>query len=233
MYIKFYIFLFFFMKNKREIIADSILFKGIPDLQLVEIATIVVTKAVRRGETIFFEGDEGVGFYMVAEGKVKIFKTSLEGREQILHIFGPGEPFGEVPVFHGQPFPANAVALNAGKLLFFPREEFIRLVHANPSIALNMLAVLSMRLRRFATQIEHLSLKEVPGRLASHLLYLVEEQGRSDQVSLDIPKGQLASLLGTSPETLSRIFAKMSDDGIIQVQGKVITVKDLERLQEM
>ena len=129
--------------------------------------------------------------------------------------------------------PANAVALIKSKLLFFPREDFIRLVHTNPSMALNMLAMLSMRLRRFATQIENLSLKEVPGRLASHLLYLIEEQGRSDQVTLDIPKGQLASLLGTSPETLSRIFAKMNDDGIIQVQGKVITVMDLERLQEL
>ena len=221
------------MKNEQDIIAGSHLFAGIPEAQLAEVAALAVTKTVHRGETIFFEGDEGIGFYMVAEGKVKIFKTSLEGREQILHIFGPGEPFGEVPVFHGQPFPANAVALNKGKLIFFPRLEFIRLVHGNPSIALNMLAMLSLRLRRFATLIEHLSLKEVPGRLASHLLYLCEEQGRTDQVTLEIPKGQLASLLGTSPETLSRIFAKMSEDGIIGVEGKVITLVDWERLQDL
>lgn len=220
------------MKNKQQVIAESILFQGIPFSQLTEVAAIAFTKTVQRGEAIFFEGDEGIGFYMVAEGKVKIFKSSLEGKEQILHIFGPGEPFGEVPVFHGRPFPANAVALSNCTLLFFPRSEFIRLVHDNPSLALNMLAVLSMRLRRFATQIEHLSLKEVPGRLASHLLYLVEEQGEN-QVTLDIPKGQLASLLGTSPETLSRIFAKMSDEGLIQVQGKVITIVDIERLQEV
>ena len=218
------------MKNVEDIIAGSHLFAGIPESQLNEVASISRVKTIARGAAIFFEGDEATGFYMVAEGKVKIFKTSLEGREQILHIFGPGEPFGEVPVFHGQPFPANAVALTKGKLLFFPRSEFTGLVHANPSIALNMLAMLSLRLRRFATQIEHLSLKEVPGRLASHLLYLCEEQGRADQVTLDIPKGQLASLLGTSPETLSRIFAKMSEDGTLRVQGKVIEIVDMERL---
>jgi len=221
------------MKNKQEIIGSSILFKGIPVAQLNEITAISRVKEAARGAVIFFEGDEATGFYMVAEGKVKIFKTSLEGREQILHIFGPGEPFGEVPVFHGHPFPANAVALNKSKLLFFPRSEFIKLVHGNPSIALNMLAMLSLRLRRFATQIEHLSLKEVPGRLASHLLYLSEEQNHTDKVILDIPKGQLASLLGTSPETLSRIFAKMSEEGIIEVSGKQITIMNRENLLEL
>ena len=221
------------MNNAQEIIAGSHLFAGIPEAQLAEVTSISRIKNVARGETIFFEGDEATGFYMVAEGKIKIFKTSIEGREQILHIFGPGEPFGEVPVFHGQPMPANAVALNKGKLIFFPRSEFTDLVHANPSIALNMLAMLSLRLRRFATQIEHLSLKEVPGRLASHLLYLCEEQKRTDLVTLDIPKGQLASLLGTSPETLSRIFAKMSEDNILRVRGKVIEIIDLEQLQHL
>jgi len=220
-------------KDVKRILEKSHLFAGVPEAQLDEVTSIASVKKVSRGKRIFFEGDEAIGFYMVAEGKVKIFKTSLEGREQILHIFGPGEPFGEVPVFHGQPFPAHAEALTAGKLLFFPREKFTGLVHANPSLALNMLAMLSLRLRRFANQIEQLSLKEVPGRLAAHLLYLCEEQGRQDQVTLDIPKGQLASLLGTSPETLSRIFAKMSDEGILRVQGKVIQLTNIERLQEL
>ncbi len=219
------------MENKKQFIADSFLFTGISSCQLAELAEISHVKTYGRGEAVFFEGEEADGFYMVIEGKVKIFKLSMEGREQILHIFGRGEPFGEVAVFQGRPFPANAAVLGKGKLLFFPGPEFIRLVHANPSIALNMLAMFSMRLRRFATQIEHLSLKEVPGRLASHLLYLSREQHNREQVTLDIPKGQLASLLGTSPETLSRIFAKMSEEGIIRLQGKVITLLDRERLE--
>ncbi len=102
----------------------------------------------------------------------------------------------------------------------------------NPSLALNMLAMLSLRLRRFATQIENLSLREVPGRLAAHLLYLAEEQGSPNRVILDIPKGQLASLLGTIPETLSRIFAKMTDEGLIRVEGRTIYLDDLEGLRD-
>jgi len=218
--------------DQKKIIAESILFSGLADDELAKVASIAVPKTFGRGESIFFEGDEGNGFYMVAEGRVKIFKTSLDGKEQILHIFGPGEPFGEVPVFHGQPFPANAMALVRSKLLYFPRREFVDLVTGNPSLALNMLAMLSLRLRRFANQIENLSLKEVPGRLASYLIYLSEEQGSSSQVTLDIPKGQLASLLGTIPETLSRIFSRMTEEGLIRVEGRTIYIDDFEGLQE-
>jgi len=220
------------MQKKDELLAQSLLFSGLPAEQLREINKICLSKRYNKGETIFFEGDPGIGFYMVASGKVKIFKMSFDGKEQILHIFGPGEPFGEVPVFHGNPFPANAETLAESEVLFFPRTEFVGLITANPSLALNMLAVLAMRLRRFATQIENLTLKDVPGRLASYLHYLMEEQQRQDKVVLDIPKGQLASLLGTSSETLSRIFSKMTEEGLIRVEGKTIFILDSERLKE-
>jgi CRP/FNR family transcriptional regulator, dissimilatory nitrate respiration regulator len=215
----------------RHILAESELFGGLSPQYLDEIEKIMVSKQYGRGESIFFEGDPGIGFYMVAKGRVKIFKTSLSGKEQILHIFGSGEPFGEVPVFHGQPFPANALALEKTTLLFFPRKDFVNLIVSMPSLALNMLAVLSMRLRRFTAQIENLSLKEVPARLADYLLYLSGEQGNEKYVELEISKGQLASLLGTIPETLSRIFAKMSDEGLIRVEGKKISLLDREGLE--
>jgi len=219
--------------DTRKIIAGSSLFEGLPDKEIGEIASIAIGKSYQRGETIFFEGDIAVGFYMVAEGRVKIFKMSPAGKEHILHIFGAGEPFGEVPVFHGRPFPASAEALEKTATIYFPRDRFIRLVEANPSIALNMLGVLSLRLRSFTSQIENLSLKEVPARLAGYLLYLSEEQGSADKVDLPITKGQLASLLGTIPETLSRIFAKMSEEGLIDVQGRQIELLDPEGLADL
>ncbi len=218
--------------DKKKILGMSLLFEGLPPDHLDELTDIAIEKTYSRGETIFFEGDEGNGFYMVGEGKIKIFKLSPMGKEHILHIFGQGEPFGEVPVFHGWPFPANAEALVKTKTLFFPRTRFIQLVENNPAIALNMLAVLSLRLRRFATQIENLSLKEVPARLANYLIYLSKEQGGRDEVTLEISKGQLASLLGTIPETLSRIFGKMREEGLIKVNGKVISLLDRQTLAE-
>lgn len=214
-------------------IAGVPLFKGLPSAQLEELRAISVERKVTKGEMIFSEGDAGNGFYVVVTGTVKIFKSSIDGKEKILHIFGPREPFGEVPVFTGKPFPATAEAIANTHLLFFPRNEFVRLLSENPSLALNMLAVLSMRLRQFAAQIEQLSLKEVPARLASYLLYLSEEQDSPREITLSISKGQLASLLGTMPETLSRIFARMSRGELIDVSGRLIRLMDIERLQAL
>lgn len=221
------------MKNILDIIADTSLFNGLPENQLNEIGRIAVKKRYDKGEIIFLEGDEGNGFYVVADGKVKIFKSSIDGKEHILHIYGPGNPFGEVPVFSGKKFPANAQAILKSHLLFFPRTAFIELITTNPSLAMNMLAVLSMRLREFTVQIENLSLKEVPGRLASYLIYLADEQKTGTNVFLPISKGQLASLLGTIPETLSRIFSKMSSRNLIEINGREIKLLDRNSLADL
>ncbi|MDX9787984.1 MAG: Crp/Fnr family transcriptional regulator [Desulfobacterales bacterium] len=207
------------------------LFEGLAPSDLNALKAISVVKKYSKDEIIFSEGDPGNGFYVVKSGTVKIFKSSLDGKEKILHIFGAGEPFGEVPVFAGNPFPAHAHAIAASSLLFFPRNDFVRLITENPSLGLNMLAVLAMRLRQFAMQIEHLSLKEVPARLASYLLYLSEEQKHPQKVTLSISKGQLASLLGTMPETLSRILARMSKADLIEVSGRRIGLRSPEGLQ--
>jgi CRP/FNR family transcriptional regulator len=221
------------LSGRELLLAESLLFKGLEPPLLAQLSGIAQERRFAKNETVFLEGDAAGGFYLVAQGQVKIFKTSVEGKEQILHVFGRGEPFGEVPVFSGQAvFPASAVSLSAVELLFFPRREFVSLISASPEMALSMLAVLSRRLRQFAVQIESLSLKEVPSRLAAHLLYLAEEQGRTDEVTLDIPKGQLASLLGTSPETLSRIFASLSAEGLIRVEGRKIQLLRHEELRK-
>lgn len=221
------------MEKTLDMIAAIPLFEGLPADQLEDLRQIAVTKHFSRGEAIFSEGDEGNGFYVVVDGMVKIFKLSFEGKEKILHIFGPGEPFGEVPVFTGEDFPAHAEAMAKCRLFFFPRNAFVDLIEQNPSLALNMLAILSMRLRQFTVQIEHLSLKEVPGRLAAYLLHLSDDTGGANLVALTISKGQLASILGTIPETLSRIFARMTEQGLIQVDGRRIEIANRPGLEEL
>ena len=109
------------MNKVLNILSYTALFGGLPKDQLEKIGRIARNRFYSRGEIIFEEGDDGIGFYIVVIGTVKIFKASSDGKEQILHIFGPGEPFGEVPVFSGQPFPANAQAIAKTHLLFFPK----------------------------------------------------------------------------------------------------------------
>jgi len=221
------------MDKILNIISTIPLFDGLPEDQIVAIKKIAVEKHINKGEIIVSEGDEGEGFFVIAEGRVKVFKVSTEGKEQILHIFGPGQPFGEVPVFSGQRFPANAQAIDRTRVLFFPRASIVNLISANPSLALNMLAIMSKKLRQFAVQIENLSLKEMPARLASYLLFLADEQNKDDLVTLKISKGQLASILGTIPETLSRVFAKLSGQNLINVEGKKITLLNRRGLEDL
>jgi CRP-like cAMP-binding protein len=219
--------------NLIEYLKSIPLFEGLPEKDQQDLAGILVDQVVKRGQIVFSEGDEGTGFYVVISGQVKVFKLSVDGKEQILHILGPGEPFGEVPVFAGTRFPAHAETLEDSRLFFFPRSAFVSLIRKNPSLALNMLAVLSRRLRLFARMIEDLSLKEVPGRLAVYLLYLSDRNGGALKLKLDITKAQLANLLGTTPETLSRIFAKMTKQGYIEMEGPRITVADRAALEDL
>ena len=221
------------MENILNIISASPLFNGLPDDQLSAIRQIAVEKQYTKGQTLFSEGDETRGLFVVIEGRIKIYKVSSEGKEQILHIIEAGQSFGEVTVFTGQQLPANAQALVKSRILLFPRSAFVGLVTANPSLALNLLAIMSKKLRQFAAQIENLSLKEIPARLASYLVYLAEEQGSEDAVTLDVSKGQLASLLGTIPETLSRIFAKLSGQDLIRVEGPKIMLLDRQGIEDL
>lgn len=197
------------MEKAHDILIRSQLFGGLPEEHITEIEKIAVNKYYNKGDVIFCDGDEGSGFYLVAAGGVSVYKLSPEGKEQILHIVKEGETIGAAPVFSGKSFPANAIAISKSHLLFFERGKFIRLITGKPDLTMNILALLSARLREFTIQVENLSLKEIPGRLASYLLYLSQEQGNRDLVKLNISKVQLANFLGTGPESLSRALGNM------------------------
>ncbi|MCG8640574.1 MAG: Crp/Fnr family transcriptional regulator [Desulfobacterales bacterium] len=203
------------------------------DEHLEKIEDIASTLEFKSREIIFHEGDKGDGFYMVEKGKIKVFKLSFEGKEQILHIYGPGHLFGEVPAFSGKNFPASSMALEKTRIIFLPRDKFVHLITDTPGLSMNLLADLSMRLREFTVQIENLSLKEVPARLAAYIITLSNEQKNCDKVVLPISKAQLSNLIGTTPETVSRIFKKMMAAALIDVQTKTIIIKDMDGLTDL
>ena len=216
--------------EKNKILSSSLLFRGASQNLLNLLANTAQQKHFQKGECIFLEGWTISGFYLIAQGQVKIYNSSPKGKEQIFYVLGPGEPFGLTPLFHNLKYPACSASMTPTTTLFFPKTEFLDLINTYPQLALSMLAGLSKRLCMFATKIGDLALKEVPQRLIAHLIYLSEQQKRTDRVLLDMPKSQLACLLGTSPENLSRIFAYMTREGLIRVQGNMIEIlryKDL------
>jgi CRP-like cAMP-binding protein len=216
-----------------SIIAGIPLFEGLSPKQYTALGAIAVRKYYSRGQNFFAEGDEGIGFYIILSGKVKVFKLSPEGKEQIFHILEAPEPFAEAAVFAGQHYPASAQALAETMVLFFPRQKFLELISREPSLALAMLALLSLRLRKLTMLVENLSLKEVPSRLAAYLLYLNEHNVNAPTIELDISKNQMASLLGTIPETLSRILKRMNEEKLINVSTRSISILDKKGLTDL
>jgi CRP/FNR family transcriptional regulator, dissimilatory nitrate respiration regulator len=220
-----------------QILKKSLLFSGLDEEYLAEVATIAARRTVARGETIFAEGEPATGFYLLASGNVKLCKVSPDGKEKVLHFVRPSETFAEAAFFGDGKYPAEARALEKGEALFFPREAFMGLLERNPRFSLNLIVSLSLLLRRFARQIEELSFAEVPARLAAYLLELTERKSVTLQgktyLDLDMKKGELASRLGTVSETLSRTFKKLKEEGIVEVEGSRFVIYDMARLKAL
>lgn len=218
----------------RTDLSDVSLFEGLAPADLDALAALARPRSFAAGQQIFAEGDPGLGFHVVAAGKVKVMKYAPDGKEQILHVWGPGEPFGEVAVFEGDAFPAHAEALEETRTLFFPREALLGAIGHRPELAMRLLAVLSRRLRRFVAQVEALTLREVPARLAAYLLLQDEQQQARGLVSLDLAKGQLANLLGATPETFSRVLARMTREGLVESAGaRALKILDADGLVDL
>jgi len=215
----------------HQIIQKCHLFSGVTENDLKLLTTVCRLRDCQRGEILFEQGEKAVGFYIIDTGKVKIYKLSPEGKERILHIVQPGNTFAEAAIFGDGCYPAFAETLEPAKLLFFPKNEFLELLNLHSQIAINMIGGLAKFLRQFTTQIEDLTFRDVPARLARFLTELGGD--RKAVVTLPVSKSQLASNLGTVSETLSRTLRKLADDEIISVRGKQIEIRDADRLIDL
>ena len=220
------------------------LFAGLQEKDLQKIKAVATPRQLRKREVLFSDGVEAKGFYVILTGKVKLYKISPEGKEQILHIVSAPDTFAEAALFLEGTYPAFAEALMDSQLLFFPKRNFIELIEKNPQLSINMIVSLSQYLKRFASLIEELSLKEVSSRIAKYLIDLSLKLSKVDttqfregkvstEIELDLSKTQLASKLGTISETLSRTLAKMRAKKIIDVKKNRILILNRELLEEM
>ncbi len=221
--------------DNLEILSKIPMFSELDTKTQKKLADITVTKIYHKGQILFREGTPADGLFIVKKGRIKIYKMSWEGKEQVLHFFGPMEMFAEVPVFQGSNYPASAEALEKSEVIFIPGNLLLNFLRENCDVAIRFLALLSERLRYFTRLIEDLSLKEVPARLAAYILYHLEKiPNNQDEITLDIPRHLLSALLGTTPETLSRVFTRMRSAGYIKLINKnTIKIPDKEKLQNL
>lgn len=213
------------------------LFSELSIEHLRKLTSISQIKKISAHEIIFLEGDFYKGFYIQLKGSVKIFKTSPEGKESVVHLIKPFNVFADIPLFEGNNYPVSAQALEECLVLFVPKEGFINLIKEEPEISLKMLAGFAKRLKGLVAQVEDLTTKEVKNRLAKFLLKEIKinktENLPEPFVKLTVPKSALASYIGTITETLSRTFKKFQDQEIIKVKGKTIFIKNLQKLKEL
>ena len=218
--------------DTQDLLRKCYLGRELDGQELAALAGIVSVQRPRRGEILFLENDEATGFFVLLSGRVRIYKSSPEGKEYTLHLIKPGEMFAEAAIFRGGTFPANGAAESDSVVAFFPKDRFIRLLNDCPSISLKMIGSLSAYVREFNRQIEDLSLKEVSARLAAHLLRASQKAG-GPKFELETSKSELARSLGTISETLSRNLRKMRDQEIVRVNGNIITILDSSRLSAL
>ncbi|HEY1809829.1 MAG TPA: Crp/Fnr family transcriptional regulator [Acidobacteriaceae bacterium] len=210
------------------------LFQGLSLEELRLFAAHAVRKKFTQGELLFSEGDDCRGLHIVAAGKVRIFKSSASGREQVLAVEGPGGSVAELPVFDGGPYPASVSAVDDSQVLFISRDDFRRFCLAHPEVALKMLAVVGGRLRRLVGIIEELSFATVRQRLVSALVRMAQTEGmRTAQgIEFHLPgtHQDLAHQLGTVRELVSRNLMRLQAEGLLQVDARSIVVRDMPGL---
>jgi CRP/FNR family transcriptional regulator len=190
---------------------------------------------------LYHEGDPYRGMYVVLDGLAVVYKTSDGGRMLILHVCRPGDSFAETPLFAERPdretHLACARATRDSEVLFLPHETFAPFLRRHPEVAWEMLKGFARRMRELAQQLENVTLREVTQRLARYLIAEMKaasvEHDPQPVLTLPIAKGSLASYLGTVHETLSRSFARLARDRILEVDGPRLRVLDPARLRRL
>jgi CRP/FNR family cyclic AMP-dependent transcriptional regulator len=222
-------------ERSEAILRKTPLFANLTEAEMHALAVRVMKRRFQRGELLFGEGDACTGLFLVASGKIRIFKLSASGREQVLAVEGPGSSFAELPVFDGGKYPAAASALEDTEVLFISRKDFQNFCREHPDVALKVIAVVGSRLRRLVGIIEELSFTTVRQRLIALILRLAETSGTPSKegvrVELATSHQDLAAELGTVRELVSRNLSRLQAEGFLDVEGRKIVVRDMAGLK--
>ncbi len=226
-------------EGERRQLAETLrrvpLFASLNHDQLAELVRMTRRQRFGRDEVVFYQGDPGDSFYVILSGQVKVSVSSPEGQEAILVMLDAGESFGELALLDEQPRSATIEATRPTEVLVMRKDEFHRLIHQHPDIALSLLRVMTKRLRDTDQLVQDAAFLDVAERLAKKLLALVESHGRKSErgIELDIHLTQqdLAAMIGATRESVNKQLGAFRDRGILSVDRQRITVLKLDQLR--
>lgn len=209
------------------------LWRDATDAGVERLARAATVRDVARGTLLGSEGDAAEKFGVVVEGRVRVFYLAADGKQITFETASAGDPIGAVAALAGTRYPATMESATPASIAWLPREALFDLIAEEPAVARSMVANLATRVVDFTSVVQTLSM-DVPSRVARYVLQRALSGGKSTsrglQVDLGMPKGELAMALGTVPETLSRAFAKLRDDRVMDVEGRQVTVLDMRAL---
>lgn len=222
----------------RYCASKASIFSILEEPQLKEITDKIVSRTYKKGEMIFFEGDISDKLYVINNGKVKVFKYTKEGKEQILYIVSSGDFLGDLSLLKKSEFKFNAEALEDVNICQLTKDDFDNVVKENPEISLKILEVLYERIFKLENLVQSLSTKDIEARISGLLLGLIKDFGEpeGDIVRLELPlsREDMANYIGVTRETISRKLNSMQEEGIISLLGnKTIILNDMQYLEEL
>jgi len=224
------------MAVELEYFRSTPYFAGLGPAELEAVRQLAFEKSVDRNEVILLEGEPPEAVYFVVSGAVKAFKTSVEGKEQILCVLRPGDSFNDVPVFDGGPNPAGATAMSPVSLYGISKADMEALLRQHPSIAVNVAKVMAERVRHFVSLVEDLSFRHVTNRIAKLLLEYAADHGRQGEEPGPRPRltqQDMAAMVGTAREVVGRSLKSLEEEGAIRVDRHRIAIVDREILEEL
>jgi CRP/FNR family transcriptional regulator len=216
--------------DRIEFLSRTPLLNGVGPDVAASVAQYTFEKHLNRGETVMSEGGEAQALYFVAEGVVKIYKTSAEGKEQILSLMRPGDFFNEVPLLDNGPAPANAEALGPALLYGIQKSNLRIILRQYPHITGNLLGMLARRIRYLISLVEDLSFRTVSSRVAKILL---ENAAVKNDAGARLTQRDMAAIAGTAREVVSRSLKYLEDKGLIEMRRQQIVIKDLNGLKHL
>lgn len=223
------------VSNRFSILQKTPLFAELDKEELTYIAERAAVRSFDADQVIFSEGDACPGLWVIQSGRVRIFKSSPGGREQVLAIEGPGSSVAELPVFDGGRYPASAASVSEASLLFISKADFQSLCLKHPQVALKVLRTVGRRLRGLVGMIEELSFSTVRHRLIALLLRMARRGEQTPQgVAITLPahNQELAARIGTVRELVSRNISRLQAEDLIRVEGRKVILLDLKALQK-
>ncbi len=223
------------MRVDHEVVRRAPLFAALDSEDAVALLSQMTPARLERGDILFREGETGDSLYVIGEGKIKLGRSSSDGRENLVAILGPGEMFGELSLFDPGPRTMTATAVAETQLLGLGNDSLTGLLTGRPEVAKALLAALAQRLRRTNEHLADLVFTDVPGRVAKALLDLAERFGRPVEegvmVSHDLTQEELAQLVGASRETVNKALADFAGRGWLKLEARAVLLLDVDRLR--